>query len=801
MTIKINKTTLIAISPYLILIALVIAFFYREVFLGYGFFWRDIFNHSYPAKWFLANCIQKGYLPLWNPYIQLGQPHLADLSNQTLYFLNFLFLILPAKFAINYTIIIEFCLCAIFTYLFAKNITSNKIISIFSAISFTFCGYCVSLTCNLEYLSTIAWLPAIFWAFYRCLESNKTIYLALCSLFLSMLIFCGDPTSYYFVVGFLYLRCLFNIKDQKEALKSFKYVFLIVLFSLGFSAIQLIPAFELVSQSIRSNGVSFEQATTWSTHPLRLIEGIFPFFFGHHFPDLSAWAGKLYKTNISDYAWSESIYIGIIPAFLAILSLWFKKTKDHYFWITVICISILLAMGHHTPVYKTLFDVLPGFSSFRYPEKILLFASLGMVILATYGFKDIINNTFESPKNIKQLLIVLLVVVAIAMNINITTYFNLDNISITGLVTPDIVNLNFKFKILYFAIIASILILSLYYWSNKRVSTLFFLIFICSLSYLDLTLTNTNAYISSKLNYFEKNTIIATTIHDNWKKAYPPRLLVDQYPNDSLTTKYLKDKAMKSKNKNPLKEIHENIFMHYLLNITPNMTTRFKINTINTHSALGLKKVSECLDYFEDKPDIKNPYKPFNINFILDTPLMAGSYVHNNQAEIIRKSIQHSEVLLKTLDHTPKAFIVDNSRYFKTDKAIKKAFFSEDFNINKTVLLREKGTKRNNKLTLMQNEQTIVKTYQPNYVKVMTNSLNNGYLILLDAYYPGWKVLIDNKESKILNANYIYRAVKVTKGKHKIEFIFDPVSIKIGLLISICSLLFCVLYCRLKSTL
>lgn len=800
MNIKVDKTTIITLSPYLILITLVIAFFYREIFLGYGFFWRDIFNHSYPAKWFFADCIKNGYLPLWNPYIQLGQPHLADLSNQTLYFLNVLFLILPAKLAINYTIIIEFCLCALFTFLFAKDLTSNKIISIFSAISFTFCGYCISLSCNLEYLSSITWLPALFWSFYRCLETNKRIYIVLSSLFLSMFIFCGDPSSYYFIVGFLFLRCLFNIKDKKLALTSLKLTFLIVLLSLGISAIQLIPSFELIGHSVRSEGIDFDKATIWSTHPLRLIEGIFPFFFGHHFPDLSAWAGRLYKTNLSDYSWAESIYIGVIPAFLAIFSFFFKQSKDRYFWLSVVCISLLIALGHHIPIYEFLFNTLPGFSSFRYPEKLLLFSSFGIIILATYGFKDLTTYTCDSPKNLKPLLFIFLLILAIVVNINITTYFNLENISVTGLVSPDIVNLNFKLKIMYFAIIAAIFTISLYCWCNKKISTVFFFIFICALCYFDLALTNTNAYISSKLDYFKGHNTIATTIKENWDKQYPPRILIDQYPNAKLTTEYLKYKAANTSNKNPLKEIHENIFTHYLMNIRPNMTITFHIDTINTHSALCLNKVKECLDYFEDKLDIKNPYKPFNINYIMDTPLMANYYEHNNHAKKIRKSIQYSEVLLKTYDPTPKAFIVYNSKFFTDDNLLKETFFSDEFNLNDTVLLS--GIEKNSCSTLnIKQETVIIEKYLPNYVKIKTFNNNNGYLVLLDAYYPGWMALIDNKEVEILNADYIYRTIKLNKGTHKVEFIFDPASIKIGGLISLCSLIFCVIFCRLKSTL
>ena len=64
----------------------------------------------------------------------------------------------------------------------------------------------------------------------------------------------------------------------------------------------------------------------------------------------------------------------------------------------------------------------------------------------------------------------------------------------------------------------------------------------------------------------------------------------------------------------------------------------------------------------------------------------------------------------------------------------------------------------------------------------------SGVLILGDNYYPGWKVYVDGKQRKILKANFFLRGVFLNKGGHKVRFVYDPMSFKVGLVISLLTL-------------
>jgi len=57
-----------------------------------------------------------------------------------------------------------------------------------------------------------------------------------------------------------------------------------------------------------------------------------------------------------------------------------------------------------------------------------------------------------------------------------------------------------------------------------------------------------------------------------------------------------------------------------------------------------------------------------------------------------------------------------------------------------------------------------------------------GLLVLHDNYYPGWLAFVDGKPTRILRANYTFRAVSVPAGIHRIRFVYRSRFWTIGLL-------------------
>jgi len=62
-----------------------------------------------------------------------------------------------------------------------------------------------------------------------------------------------------------------------------------------------------------------------------------------------------------------------------------------------------------------------------------------------------------------------------------------------------------------------------------------------------------------------------------------------------------------------------------------------------------------------------------------------------------------------------------------------------------------------------------------------------GILVVNDVNYPGWRARIDGKDTELLTANYLFQAVYVPPGEHRVEIVFRPTSLGVGLAVSLLS--------------
>jgi hypothetical protein len=73
----------------------------------------------------------------------------------------------------------------------------------------------------------------------------------------------------------------------------------------------------------------------------------------------------------------------------------------------------------------------------------------------------------------------------------------------------------------------------------------------------------------------------------------------------------------------------------------------------------------------------------------------------------------------------------------------------------------------------------------PSNVVVHLNMDAAGTLVLADAWYPGWKAYVNGEETQIWIANHMLRAVPVPAGEVTVEFVYDPWSFKLGVILMV----------------
>ena len=80
--------------------------------------------------------------------------------------------------------------------------------------------------------------------------------------------------------------------------------------------------------------------------------------------------------------------------------------------------------------------------------------------------------------------------------------------------------------------------------------------------------------------------------------------------------------------------------------------------------------------------------------------------------------------------------------------------------------------------------------YAPERVEIELQAGASGYLILTDAWYPGWRATVDGEPAPIHRADLLFRAVAVEAGQHHVVFAFRPASLRVGAGVSLAGLAF-----------
>ena len=78
-----------------------------------------------------------------------------------------------------------------------------------------------------------------------------------------------------------------------------------------------------------------------------------------------------------------------------------------------------------------------------------------------------------------------------------------------------------------------------------------------------------------------------------------------------------------------------------------------------------------------------------------------------------------------------------------------------------------------------------VVSYQPMDSMIEVVAPTPGILVMSDTFYPGWAAYVDDQPTPIIRANGVMRAVELDEGHHFVRFHYAPESLKIGIYLSI----------------
>jgi len=92
----------------------------------------------------------------------------------------------------------------------------------------------------------------------------------------------------------------------------------------------------------------------------------------------------------------------------------------------------------------------------------------------------------------------------------------------------------------------------------------------------------------------------------------------------------------------------------------------------------------------------------------------------------------------------------------------------------------------------LEGEASRVVRYGPQHQVVEATLTAPGWLVMSDAWYPGWECRVDGEPRPIERANAMMRAVRLEPGTHTVAFVYRPMSFRIGWWVTVAAVLGCI---------
>ncbi|MCX5687867.1 MAG: YfhO family protein [Candidatus Omnitrophica bacterium] len=751
--------------PIFILVGLAIVFFSDVLFQNKIFIHRDLSRFFYPLREFSATQFLSGKIPLWDPYIQCGSPHLAELQTCVFYPLSVVYLLFSYPQAFNYFIIIHIILAGLFIYILMRNWGYSSHASFLSAVIFMFSGYIISVINLLASLASVVWLPLVILFYERAVKKDWVKNSIITGFFMVLIFLGGEPVVLYATFFILILMSGLRVKPMMLAIAVF----------IGLVSFQIIPFLEFLRYTSR-NLMDFNEASMWSLPVYALSELFFPYLSESDY---------IYKDYWTRQSWLLVYYMGIATIVFTFISLKFDSTKRRRTIFYILALGLVLSFGRYTPLYYFLYSYLPGFKLSRYPIKFFFMVAFSLAILSGMGMDYYAQHVKIDLRFKKFLKLVLIFGFALSI---LYFIFNFNFYEISSFLKKIILNINSDFsnkidRIDQLVItglsnirrgIGLFMFLSvvIFFGIKKRVSMNVVLVIILLVALVDIFTANKNVYQNMDIKEFLK-----------------PGSAIEYLQKDKTLFRIFDSPATLKQNMFvPEKDYFEGN-LALIERVVSNRGVSFGIYDAYGYGSLYNRRQIEVMDIIgrSKTPGETNILNLLNVKYII-----SPKDLKINGYKMVKKAAKVN--IYENENFLPRAFFSGKAIVIKDESEILKKLKNEDFEPEKEVILEEDiGNVVQGSLPQAQKYISILK-YEPSYVEIEAETNVPGFLVLSDTWYPGWKVYVDGNLDKIYRADYILRSVYLEQGKHIVKFTYDPFSFKIGMIITLGTLVCCIIF-------
>jgi hypothetical protein len=745
---------------------------------GQSLYWTDLSWIHFPRHIFAAGEWLAGRPPLWDPYEDLGIPLLAETQVGALYPLSLLFLgpFSPAR-TLALFILIHHTLAALFTYILARSLAMGRPAAVVAGLAFGLGGFLMAQVPNLNIMAGAAWLPLILYGVTR-LKSWPAALLAGVPLAVQILVAQPQIVFYTLVVVagygvyqistdfFSSLTPTLSLGERgaggegpmHRAVRTALFFAVAVGTGLLLAAPQLLPTWELQQLSVRDQARGLEFLTENSLPPAMWLNLLLPGAFGNNVVGFQG----------GDPFQEVFVYIGFIP--LLLLPFGWGERAARFFWLLLLA-GALLAMGGHTPLYEYVMQHLPGFALFRIPARWLMVVNLALAMLAGFGLERLLREGV-SRAGLRLLwlwcgLLLIGLLLAWSFQADLLTWSRAlpppyDKFAVALLNNAFVVNLaRYEHHFAWHRPLAPALLLAGNIAAAASLFTLFAtrwlsrdkfaLLLIAAVSF-DLVAAG-----GTTINPFQPDTWW-------WELSGGAKYVLERLPQEEAGRVF------------PLGMGSEAATVSHLGQYFP---SAYRIHSAGFHgSSLRLARKNKFLH----EADPVQALKLLGVRYLLTEGPMgadvaatyplaysdADSYVYENK------------------DFLPRTFIVHRAIQAQDEAEALAHFQVRAVDPRQTVILEAEESLPPLPDTPPDGEsRATILSENPQAVEIEATLAGDGYLVLLDTFYPGWRATVDGQERPIYRANYLVRALYLPGGTHQVRFEYRPFSFKLGLIVAL----------------
>ncbi len=851
------------------LAALTLIFFWQIALTNRILAGLDVYTYFYPYRDFASEALRAGRLPLWNPYLFMGAPLLANSQVAVLYPLHWPLLWLSAPKQVAWSIVAHVWLAGAGTYLFSRSAVKLRPLPAFvSACVFALGGFLGAQVEHLNQLNASAWLPWLLLCVEGSLAGSRWRWLSvLCGGGVVALALLAGHTQAAYIVLFgagvyALLRGWRDLRARSlwQGLRGAGALALMAIIGLIMSAGQLLPTLELSSLSVRRGGLPYNEAASFSLRP-----------------------GLIFKAFLPPFLWeppnSEFVaYVGLLGLALTAAGAWAvaRRKRAGGANLGLALLGLFLAFGAYNPVYYLLYKVVPGFDLFRAPARWLLFYAFGAAILAGIGLevlprpRSLTLTRVWRPAALLLLALELLVagrqlaysqptapaafdsmrtgpshLLADATYTSPGEPFRFLSMSDIGYDPGDLSDL----QSLYEGVLSDEAIYDLIVatkWKEVLAYNLPLRYRLSSVDGYDGGLLPTSDYVTLEQLFLPADEVSRDgRLRQQLHEIPPARLLsllnVKYIMTDKTQDAWIDDVFYDLEHTVPLGDLTLSdlpAFETTKLGIVSYLTataslsngtpvaevivsdgsgeTVTRILRAGEHTAEGLYDAEpvahsaarvghrwrdnvEGSDYVAVL-DLDEAFIPEVITVHSLLPgerfiLRGLSLIDEDTGTSRNLSIDPAYRLVhsgdvkiyQNLTVLPRAFVVQQARTAASEQEALDLLRSPAFDLAGEVILVD-GKARETGSAGAESSARIV-SYAPEEVRIQASIDSPGYLMLTDAYYPGWQAEVDGAPAPIERADLYFRAVYLTPGTHEIRFSYTPSTASVGLGLSLAALI------------